>query len=94
MHLLGSVDQEEEEGECASRNRGDVNWKRRDFSKELLQFSGTGIASAPSAARASQVLYSMECGRPLEPLDHPAQRVRKPANVFVQRKVFVACAGI
>jgi hypothetical protein len=83
MDLLGGVDQQKEEGECASDDRGAVQWKRIHVCKKRIERRGIGRTQSTCAAETPKRLDLLECGVALETTYDPAERGGEPTNVFV-----------
>jgi putative restriction endonuclease len=87
MHLLGCIDQQEEEGECA-RGDGDVlDGERFYLGEQLVEGWRFGGAMSSRSACASEGLYRIECGLALEAAYDSAEGRGEPAHVVVQGDV-------
>jgi hypothetical protein len=88
VRLLGGVDQQEEEGECARGDGALVHRELFDFREEIVEIVATSVAVASRSRRGAETLYCLVSLRALEPLYHPAEGGREPPHVFVERNVF------
>jgi hypothetical protein len=87
VHLLGSVDQEEEEGEGARRDGAEREGESLYLLEQLVEGRGIGVAVPAGAAGAAQAFDGIEGLLPFEAADHPAERRGEPADVLMEGNV-------
>jgi hypothetical protein len=90
VHLLGGVDEQEEERERARRDRRELEGERFDLGEELVERGRVGVAVASRAAGAAQRLDRLERQLTLEAADDAAERAGEPSDVLVEGDVLAA----
>ena len=94
VHLLGGVDQQEEERECARRDRALLDGKPSTRRSSSSSEGASGVAVPARAACATRRRSTMvERLLALEPPDDAPERARQPANILVEREVFASRRG-
>src|SRR5436309_2725760 len=87
MNLLGSVDQQEEQRECARGDSGCVERESLHASEELVERRRILVAAAARPRGTTKSLDLLERVVTLETLDDPAECCREPAYILVERLV-------
>jgi hypothetical protein len=87
MHLLGGVDEQEEERERARRGGAHLERKPAHALEKGIQRWRVGIATPAGATRAPQTFDNLKRVVPLELPNHAAKGAGEPADVLVQRHV-------
>jgi hypothetical protein len=90
MHLLGGVDEQEEERKGAGRDRGTLERQGVDAGDELVERGRSRLVVPPSAARLPERFDRVEGGVSLDLADDATQRRREPPDVVVERTVLGA----
>jgi hypothetical protein len=88
MHLLGGIDEEEEEREGARGERREIERKRGDFLEECIEAFRTGVAAAACSACTAEAIDGLKRRFTLEPQDDVAERCGEAPHVIVKRDVF------
>ena len=85
MGLLGGVDQEEEQGECARGDGALFDGQAVDNPKNFFECKGADLVMAPCAGCHAQTLDNGEGFVAFQPANYPPQRRGKPADVLMER---------
>jgi len=93
VHLLGGVDEQEEEGEGARGDRAQLEREPFYLAQKFVERWGSRVAMAPRAAGAAEGLDRVERLLPLEPEDDAAERGGEPADVLVEGNVLTPDGG-
>jgi hypothetical protein len=93
MHLLGRVDEQEEESKGARGNRAELERQSLDLLQQLVERGSGRVAVASCAAGAAEGLDRVERLLPLEPEDDAAERGGEPADVLVEGNVLTPDGG-
>ncbi len=88
MHLLCGIDEQEEQGESASRNGAVRQRERLDSLEQLLEGRRFGVSAATGARVAPQRFHMLKGLLTLETPDHTPERRRETTHVIVEGKVF------
>src|SRR3954468_18154297 len=84
MHLLGRIDEQEEQRECSRGNGRCLQRKCADAIEQLVERWRIGISTTSRARRASQSLPLLVLFIALEPLDHAAECGGETTDIFVE----------
>ena len=93
MHLLGGVDEQEEERERARGDRAQLERQRFDLVRADRRARARRVAVAPRAAGAAEGLDRVERLLALEAEDDAAERGGEPADVLVEGNVLTPDRG-
>jgi hypothetical protein len=91
MHLLGGIDEEEEEREGARGERREIERKGGDFLEEGIEVFRVGVAAPARSAGTAEPIDSLKRRFTLEPQDDAAERRGEAPHVIVKRDVFWTC---
>jgi len=93
VHLLGRVDEQEEEGEGARGDRAQLEGEPLYLVQQVVERWSGRVAMATRAAGAAERLDRVERLLPLEPEDDAAERGGEPADVLVEGNVLTPDGG-
>ena len=88
VHLLGGVDEQEEQRERARDDRGSIERQGVHDREQLIERRRARLAAPPRAAGASERFDGVERIVALQPANDGAERGGEEANVVVEGKVF------
>ena len=92
MHLFGGVDEQEEQRERAGGHSTQRERQRVHHMEQRLERGRTIVRSPARARQATQRIHGGEGFFALEPTDNAAECCGETPNVFVERKVYIACS--
>jgi hypothetical protein len=93
MHLLGRVDEQEEQREGSRGAGGTADRQCVDPLEQGRERRRIGVPVPARPGGLPQRLHGLEGRLPLEPANHLAERGREEAHVLVERENFVAGRG-
>jgi hypothetical protein len=85
--LLGGIDQEKEERECARDNGTVLDAQRIDFTKQIVKRGSVGLAVTPGARCRAKALDDLERFLSFQALNDAPERAGQPADILVEGKV-------
>jgi hypothetical protein len=94
VHLLGGVDEEEEEREGARDGRRHFDREIRHAREQRVEIGRGGFTAPPTAARGTQIFHCLEDHVALQPLDDLPERGSEPAHVLLQGPILGANFGV
>jgi len=90
MHLLGGVDQEEEQGERSSSDARQVRGELRRVLDQLIESWRAGRSVPSRAAARSQAVDNRESFITFQSLNDSAKSAAEIPDILVKRKIFAA----
>ena len=88
MHLLGGIDQEEEQRERSSSDARQVRGELRCVLDQLIETWSSRLTVPSRAAARSQAVDNRESLITFQSLDDPSESAAEIPDVLVKRKIF------
>jgi hypothetical protein len=88
MHLLRSIDQQEEERERARSDANKLGRELRHAIDQLVEIGRTVLVSSSSSAAPAQAIDYIECLIAFESLNYPTKRSAEIPDILMKREVF------
>lgn len=87
MYLLGCIDQQKKESECARRDFRQREWQCCNFIEKVLDFFCTAITATARLARAPEVVHDLKCLFSFESANDAAECAGETPYILVQGDV-------
>jgi len=90
MYLLRSIDQQEEQRECARSYCAPLERQSFNLREKLIERASIRCAESPRTTSFSKILDCLECRLAFEAANHATERGGEPSHILVERDVLSA----